>query len=505
MSFPTRQSRLVVAIGFPRARLYREITQPISGSVRERDGASGAFSFTERHLQCVWYDPSLRPGVLQSLDGEEIRVENAGRWNLEAGPDFLDAVLVIGPERRRIRGDVEIHIHPKDWQHHRHTGDKRYGRVVAHVSYFPPAPVSDGLPPAVVRCALRDALHADPRFSFESIDVTAYPYAAFRAERPPCGDLLASWSPDRQAQLLSAAGEERLYRKTRRIEAAIDDVGVQQVFYEECMAALGYKHNRAACRQLARLLPLELLLSECGEDPLCAYALLLGVGGLLPAKLAPRWDSETRRFVRRLWDHWWKRQARWEAQRRRAPEWRFSGQRPHNHPLRRLAAGAALFAAPADLPAELLALECASPAAWVKKARDQMVDAADMPYWRRRLSLGGRVREHPVGLLGQARAAAILTNVVLPLLAALGKDVTELLDALPADQDNALVRQTAHALFGPDHNPHLYRQGLRQQGLIQIFHDFCVGSRNTCTNCQLVEWLKEENDNSEPRESESQS
>lgn len=490
MSFPASQSRLVVDAGFPRARWYREIAQPAARSVREGRGNSGVFGFTERHLQCVWYDASLRPVLLQSSDGEEIRVENPGRWNLEAGPDFLDAVLVIGPERRHIRGDVEIHIHPQDWQHHHHDEDARYRRVAAHVSYFPPAPGVDRLPPAVVRCALRDALKVDPCFSFDAIDVTAYPYAAVSAERQPCARLLASCSPGQQAEFLSAAGEERLHCKTRRLKAAIDEAGAEQVFYEECMAALGYKNNRAACRQLARILPVELLQAECRQDPLCAYALLLGMGGLLPSKLAARWDTETRRFVRALWDHWWKRQARWEAQRRHAPEWQFSGLRPQNHPVRRLAAAAALFATPRDLPSELMALDCESPSLWMKEAAGRIVGAADMPYWRCRLGLAGRRRERPVALVGKARAAAILTNVVLPLLAALGRDVAHLLDVLPADQDNALVRQTAHALFGPDHNPALYRQGLRQQGLIQIFHDFCLRSRNTCADCLLVDWLK---------------
>jgi hypothetical protein len=35
---------------------------------------------------------------------------------MEPGPDFLGAVLRIGPERRRIRGDVEIHLRPSDWR-----------------------------------------------------------------------------------------------------------------------------------------------------------------------------------------------------------------------------------------------------------------------------------------------------------------------------------------------------------------------------------------------------
>ena len=72
-------------------------------------GAQGyGFCYGERHLQCVWADASWRPSLLYTGDGEPVVVENPGRWNLEAGPDFLDAALVIGEEQRRVSGDVEI-------------------------------------------------------------------------------------------------------------------------------------------------------------------------------------------------------------------------------------------------------------------------------------------------------------------------------------------------------------------------------------------------------------
>ena len=102
--------------------------------------------WTERHLQCVWYNASLRPDALATDDGEPVEVESCGRWNLEAGPDFLDAVLLVGTERRRLVGDVEVHIRPSGWTQHRHNADPRYANVIAHVTYFP-GPRAADLPP----------------------------------------------------------------------------------------------------------------------------------------------------------------------------------------------------------------------------------------------------------------------------------------------------------------------------------------------------------------------
>jgi hypothetical protein len=49
----------------------------------------------------------------------------------------------------------------------------------------------------------------------------------------------------------------------------------------------------------------------------------------------------------------------------------------------------------------------------------------------------------------------------------------------------------AYTLFGPDHNPAEYRTGLRQQGLIQMFHDFCLVNRCDCGRCALPGALRD--------------
>ena len=111
------------------------------------------------------------------------------------------------------------------------------------------------------------------------------------------------------------------------------------------------------------------------------------------------------------------------------------------------------------------------------------------PYWRRRLSLSGPPLEGKISLIGAGRAAAILCNVVTPFLAATGRQAADcagiLLDLLPAADEDGVARRTASVLFGRDHNPRLYRTGLRQQGLLQICRDFCENDRSACKSCSL--------------------
>jgi hypothetical protein len=116
------------------------------------------------------------------------------------------------------------------------------------------------------------------------------------------------------------------------------------------------------------------------------------------------------------------------------------------------------------------------------------LERARCPYWSHRLSLGGERRAEPIALIGESRARAIALNVFVPFLAAARPSEAlrrERLDRLPAEEGSGIVRQTALSLFGPDHSTALYRGGLRRQGLVQIFHDFCLNDRSRCASCSL--------------------
>lgn len=446
-----------------------------------------SFPWTERHLQCVWYDPALRPEKLPTTSGEAMIVENPGVWNLESGPDFLGAVVRLEPSCRRIAGDVEVHVHPHDWAAHGHENDPRYRRVRIHVTYFP----GDGGPAGAISVALQNALAASGE-DLGWIDLTAYPYA-MRGAQPPCRARLAAWDADQIGGLLDAAGEERLRRKAELLQRRVEWVGAEQALYEEVMAALGYKHNKLAFRRLAELVPVKVLTEVACGDVLRAYAVLLGVAGLLPTEQRKSWDDETRQWLRAVWDRWWRVRERFEHLILVRGIWQTAHLRPANHPTRRLMAAALLFGGEEPLASR-----------WGQLAQNNSADAiralqADLmslqnDYFALRWVIGGRRLSRPAALVGADRAAAILVNVAVPFLAVI-RDCEPFpagfLDELPAESENALIRQTAHVLLGPDHPPSLYRSGLRRQGLLQIFHDYCLNDRSRCESCPLPGLLAE--------------
>lgn len=469
---------------FPLSQDFRALCSG-PGCVRETHAPFDDFLYSERHLQALWYDVQYRPTELVTMDGERVTVEHPGDWNLEAGPDFLGASLLLSNPQRRIAGDVEIHIRPADWRAHRHGNDPRYDNVCLHVCYFPGVLDADELPPGCLQLSLRSAIRAIPDFSFENIDPMAYPYAV-RGPETPCSRILRDWDEERRGALLDAAGQERLRVKTLRIRSGIAEHGAEQAFYEEFLCALGYKNNKIPFRTLAIRLPLQYLRRLSGDDPLRAYAVLLGCSGLLPTALGEDWSPDGRKLIRQCWDHWWPLAASLEPHGMSFTDWQIGGMRPTNAPMRRLMAAAWLFCSPTRFPEQFLQLDSSSPKKWLQQLAP-LLACTDAPYWPNYLSLSGEPLEKPIQLLGRDRIAALTCNVFLPFFVARHPSAAPVaFHELPAESQNRLMKRTAESLFGLKHNARLYSSALRRQGLLEIFQDFCMPDRSRCNHCQLT-------------------
>jgi len=475
---------------FARADAYRKLVSP--SEINETAGRY--FPYTERHLHALWFDDRLRPQNLKTSRGEPVIVENPGRWNLEAGPDFLGAVLLIGREKRRVAGDAEIHIFPNDWKNHGHAADPRYANVRFHLTWFSGTPDESLFPPGTVHISVCDTCTTD----LDSIDLTAYPYHEPRASkkfpmsagrlRGPASDAgkymgAGSLSAEALAkeeacfQTLESAGEERLRQKTQRMAWLMQQRGEAQALYEETAAALGYKQNKAPFRKLAQKLPLAAL-APYGDDWKTVYAVLLGISGLLPKQPGTNWPEASKKELRSLWDLWWREQHKWEeVEPLVKADWNFSGLRPLNHPVRRLCALSQWIAF------GVFHGRARSPNA-SRMARRAVPTQFEECFWETHVGWTGK--EKKAELVGKDRLNAIELNVFVPYRLAKGDPPSpegfgaagaSALENLPVEPMNSVIRETAYTLFGPDHSPKLYRTALARQGLIQIFNDFILTGR----------------------------
>lgn len=382
-------------------------------------------SLSERHVQAIWYDRVLRPDGLVTRTGEAIQVIYPGTWNLGPGPDFKGAVLEVGPTRRRLCGDVEVHLSPQDWEAHGHGRDEKYRHVIAHVTWGC-GPDPSSLPREAVTIWIGRFLVARPDFAPETIDLAAYPFARLPIQNRPCYDYLREnleWAKE----ILSQAGKHRLTIKAARLRRLMSLMPshtpqmLDQLFYSEVMNALGYRANSTGFRTLAQAVPLSIVQTE--QDN--AAAAFLAAAGFVS----------------------WPRVAG----------------RPANQRVQRLQAAARLFT-----ETKILSLREASDFSPTGCREILRVMTSDK-------------------LMGRGRAAAILANVVLPW--ALARDsALEVPSWLPPEDLSQVVRLTAWRLLGRDHNPCAYyaHNDVAVQGLIQIHREFCLTTHPNCAQCGLV-------------------
>jgi hypothetical protein len=471
---------------------YPSVAAPVF--LREADSGYIPVPISERLVQAIWYDRRLRAADLQTTDGQPVRILFAGWWNLEAGPDFRSASIQIGnaPEQT---GDIEVHLRGDDWFHHGHNNDPRYNNVILHVVLWEPGrrhvPVlANGRP--IPQLVLQPFLDTPLEQLYDELDLDAYPHNVGN-HAGPCAALLAQTPATVVHDLLDAAGDERFATKQRRYARWIHRQGAEQAFYEGWMEALGYKANKTAFRTLAQRLPLTALTAHHAP-------LLFGVAGFLPTEAVRARSAAGHQYVRRLWSTWWKLRPDYADRVLTPATWHLANIRPANHPHRRLGAAVALLKKHRDLLAKVTGALATGgdPARLFLEVRDD--------YWSQHFTLAGKAQSKAADLIGAARARDIVANVVLPFAVALAEhsndprlsqQVRDRYVALPAEESNTILRLAAHQLFGSvtTAKPFL-TTARRQQGLMQVFHDFCVHDKSICRTCHFPDlvhvWAEEQ-------------
>ena len=86
---------------------------------------------TEEFLHYIWKYSLFNNFNLIADTGEKIDILHSGYPNINAGPDFINATIII--EGTKWAGNVEIHMNSSDWYKHNHSYDKAYDNVILHV------------------------------------------------------------------------------------------------------------------------------------------------------------------------------------------------------------------------------------------------------------------------------------------------------------------------------------------------------------------------------------
>lgn len=430
---------------------------------------------TEAQVQALWFEQWYRP-TLQTDAVGEVEIVQPGNWNHGAGPDFHQAAIRRA-DGELMKGRVEIHLRARDWEAHGHHLDPAYNNTILHVVWEKPAktffPATHDFR-CVPQVILSEQLIAPWEELLPHLPVTTSPDALPVARAGLCQKQLATQRPDDVLGMVRAAGAFRLGLKAQRLRWRVEAVGLRQALWEALAEGLGYSGNKIPFRLLAQRLPHARLARLSREK---RFALIFGLSGLLPATTLEKFDPQVRRWIRPQWDLWWRVRPSYEHAILPRTAWKLAGVRPWNRPERRLAALAALVPLIGVLEKNIERCE-------VESFTSLLTELSD-PFWDTHTTFTSASLPKPYHLLGAERIADLAINIFWPLVA--------LRDSVRAgtgwresesapNQVSELARQ--RVLGDINLKPHL-KETLVQQGLLQIYNDYCLHDHSACADCRF--------------------
>jgi hypothetical protein len=408
-----------------------------------------------------------------ATDGRAVEIVQFGVWNRGAGPDFLDAAVRFGDEPPQ-RGSIELDLDAADWERHGHAVNPDFENVVLHLF------ATEG---SARESFTRTALHRlVPRVQLDPARLEDGISAGAALAKPGrCSAPLREFGPERAESLLLAAARHRMQRKSNRWLRLVAAHGADEALYQLLAMALGFRENQLPFQLLAQRLPLRLLRAH----PDCAAGWLLGLSGFLQGREFGEEAKIRRRYLRETWEVWWPRRAEWQRLILARSAWRLGGTRPTNHPQRRLAALAALVRV---WPSVRAILQSKDPTADAIRVLGGLID----PFWEHHFTLASARQTSRIALLGLSRIAEILANVIYPAIVTRRPAAWLNYLRLPAELTNRRVETAAARLFGGNA---VFRRAVPstvavQQGLLQIYEDFCLRDASDCARCTFPERVR---------------
>lgn len=429
----------------------------------------------EIELQALWFAGAFGRDF-RTTTGKKVRIVQFGEWNRGAGPDFMQAAVEIDGELKT--GPLELDPLASDWETHGHGINPAFSSVVLHVVFE-----SDSR-----RIFTRTCDHVEvPQVVITALqlsDALNRPQREVAIAHPGrCVAPLKGLSVGGIECLLGEAAVYRAGLKAARWLRTADAHGRDAALFQATAETLGYRGNALAMRLLSQRMPLSFLKLEAESTE----ALLFGSAGFLSANLYELAPPDTRDYLRGLWDTWWKSRACHETNGERAIPWKTHGQRPANHPHRRVGALAALI----KVWPQYRRLALARP--FAAKPLIDFLQMLEHEFWNYRHTLTSNPSKQKVALFGKSHALELIANHLAPLAMHEGGMTYSSYYKLRNSAANDKVKRCGLRLFGSTQASIPWmRRVSHHQALLQVYQDFCLEDFSDCKNCpfpeQLAQW-----------------
>ena len=415
----------------------------------------------ESFLHFIWRFQKFDNIQLTTTDGQQIQIYAIGNYNTDAGPDFLNAKLLIGDIT--WYGHVEIHLKSSDWNKHRHQHDEAYNNVVLHVVWEHDVEVEmasgQTLPVLELQNRIKPELLKKCNLLIKS------------PEKIPCSEQLQRVKDIDKASMLDQVGVMRLKQKSELVLLLLEKNkgSWEETTYQLLAKNFGFKTNEESFLKLAQTLNHKTLIKHA-EKPEQIESLIFGVAGFL--------QKESDAYGLGLQKEFGYLSKKYKLHGNELPkdEWKFLRLRPGNFPSVRLAQFSSFLVKNAKCFNQFIHFEN-------HKDLLGLFDFEVSDYWQKHYDFG-KSGNRLTKTIGKSSVDLILINTVAPILAAYAQytdnelymeKAVNLLQNLKPEKNHIISMWKDLGLKAKD--------AFDSQSFIGLRNDFCL--KKKCLSCKI--------------------
>jgi Protein of unknown function (DUF2851) len=417
---------------------------------------------TEAFLQYIWQYQQFDKTKLSSHDNRSIEIIKIGQKNHDAGPDFLQARIVI--DSIEWVGHIEIHVNSTDWLLHFHQNDPSYYNVILHVVWKHTGDILNKEGTAIPTLELEPIANKNSLLAYQTL--LQNPTAI------PCEHHFKDCSSISKISMLEQALAHRLEKKgteiKRTLNATLGDW--QETTYRTWAKNMGFKLNADAFLRLSEVLPLKIL-QKHAHKLLHMEALVFGQAGFLEDENDDDYHKSLKNeylFLAKKYELHQNRMARWE--------WKFLRTRPANFPTIRLSQFSAILHHTSHLWAIFVEHSTITEIETILKQTPS-------DYWQTHYDFG-KVTKIKLKGMGKTAIENVIINTAVQLLASYAsvtnnhtyfEKAISLLEQLPAER-NSITEKWENLDMK-------INSSFDSQALIEQHNEFCLKKR--CLSCPI--------------------
>lgn len=415
----------------------------------------------ESFLHFIWQFQKFNSALLHTSDGQALQIYAIGNYNTDAGPDFLNAKLLI--DDITWYGHIEIHLKSSDWNRHKHQHDQAYNNVVLHVVWEHDAEVEMANGQVLPVLELQDRIKPDLLKRCNQLIKSP--------EKIPCATQLDQVKSIEKASMLDHVGVMRLKQKSEVVLHLLEKNkgNWEETTYQLLAKNFGFKTNEEPFLKMAQSLNHKTLIKHA-EKPEQIEALIYGMAGFL--------DGEMEGYglaLKKEFEYLSKKYKLAGLQLLKA-EWKFLRLRPGNFPTVRLAQFSSFLSKNVKCFDQFIHFEN-------KKELRGLFDFQVSAYWQKHYDFekeGSRLSK----TIGASSIELILINTVAPLLAAYAQYTdNELYMDKAVDLLQSLKPEKNHIISSWESLGLEARDAFDTQSLIGLRNEFCL--KKKCLSCKI--------------------